>query len=162
MQSVAFVTYNTVGDNLSSGWHASNGRRAFVLQNTKGQRWGARIDPDVPAGDLRQTKECADRVADEIGSLWRELQRALPELDHIVVYVGSRGSERAIALAAQLPASKVTFVGCECGLFQKEVLIRAAGMAEWRLVLCECGGHRTMERLFQRFMNTGELQPRAA
>lgn len=162
MQSVAFVTYNTVGDNLSSGWHASNGRRAFLLQNTKGQRWAARSNPDVPAGDTRTEKETADRVADEISILWGELQTALPELDHVVVYVGARGSERAIALAVQLPASKVTFVGCECGLFQKEVLIRAAGMAEWRLVLCECGGHQTMERLFQRFMETGDLQPEAA
>jgi len=157
MNSCAFVTYNTVGDGLSNGWHESNGRRAFLLQNSRGQRWGARREPDTPSGDNRGTDEFADRVRDEIGNLWSELQEALLGIDHVVVYVGSRGSERAIALAAQLPASKVTFVGCDCGLSYKEVLVQAAGLGEARRLLCECGGHRTMEELFERFMATGAL-----
>ncbi len=161
MNSVAFVTYNSVGDNLSSGWHDRDGRRAFVLQNSRGERWAVdkfyQADPD---GYKRS--EHADHVRDEIGMLWGKLQDALLDLDHVVVYVGSRGSERAIALAAQLPSSKVTFVGCDCGILQKEAMIQAAGLHEAGRVLCECGGHRTMKRLFERFIATGELQPLAA
>ena len=161
LKNVAFVTYNTVGDKLSSGWHKSNGRRAFLLQNSTG-KWGARRDPNVPSGPMRVTDEYADRVSEEISSLWSELQTVLSEIDHVVVYVGSRGSERAIALAAQLSASQVTFVGCDCGILIKEAMVQAAGLAKARRLLCECGGHRTMETLFECFMETGELLPVAA
>ncbi len=158
MKNVAFVTYNTVGDKFPSGWHdGPDGRRVLLVQNTRGQRWGARRNPDEPSDVNRTTDEFVDRVRDEISSLWRQLQEALSTLDHVVVYVGSEGSERAIALAAQLPASKVTFVGCDCGLSHKEALIQAAGMYGAGRMLCECGGHRTMERLFLRFMETGQL-----
>ena len=148
MKNVAFVTYNTVGDDLSSGWHGSNGRRALILQRVNGD--GRRSSGSKLSPDARR---------DEIGTLWGQLQEALLELDHVVVYVGARGSEHAIALAAQLPAAKVTFVGCDCGLSHKEALVQAAGMADARRMLCECGGHRTMSALFESFMETGELLP---
>lgn len=160
MKNVAFVTYNTVGNGLLNGWHDGLAdRRALLVQNTKGARWGASEEQVRPALD---TPEAADRVRGEISNLWGELQTALPELDHVVIYVGASGSERAIALAAQLPATKVTFVGCDCGLPHKEALIRSAGMTAAQRVLCECGGHRTMERLYLRFMETGELLSAAA
>jgi 1-aminocyclopropane-1-carboxylate deaminase/D-cysteine desulfhydrase-like pyridoxal-dependent ACC family enzyme len=95
----------------------------------------------------------------EVDQLWGELQRVVNDIDHVVVYVGSNGSEHAITLAAQLPSSKVTFVGCDCGLPEKEALIQASGLADAKLMLCECGGHWTMEALFQRFMETGEIHP---
>lgn len=158
MNSVAFVTYNTVGDNLSSGWHGSNGRRAFVLQNGRGERWAVDKFYQSDGPDYRRSAH-ADHVREEISALWRQLQEALPDLDHVVVYVGSQGSERAIALAAQLPASKVTFVGCDCGLEIKEAMVQAAGLRDAQRMLCECGGHRTMEALYERFMVTGELLP---
>lgn len=161
MKRIAFVTYNTVGE-TKGGWHdGADGRRALVVQNSNCNQWavdalldGARVPP---TGYKRSETKYVDRVRDEISSLWEQLQKAMPELDHVVVYVGSRGSERAIALAAQLPPSKVTFVGCTCGLPAKEALVQAAGMAEARRMLCECGGHLTMERLYLRFMETGEL-----
>lgn len=144
-EAVAFVTYNAVGDGLSSGWHGSPGRRALVLQNTRGE--GTRSTGPIGAAARREQSSI----------LWGQLQEALPELDHVVVYVGTEGSERAIALAAQLPADKVTFVGCDCGLVIKTALIAAAGLIDAQLVLCECGGHRTMRRLYDSFMETGEL-----
>jgi hypothetical protein len=157
VKAIAFVTYNTVGDDLSSGWHDSGDRRAFVIQNSRGWAWGARENRDVPTGNSRLESGCVNRVRDEIGNLWGQLQTALPELDHVVVYVGSQGSERAIALAAQLPTDKVTFVGCDCGLAIKAALIVAAGFDPSKLVLCECGGRRTMRRLYNSYMETGEL-----
>lgn len=157
MKNVAFLTYNTVGEGLSNGWHGSNGRRALVLQNTKGSRWLAyqgSLDPDGHATE-------AGRVRDEISTLWDELQKGIADLDHVVVYVGSNGSEQAIALAAKLPEGKVTLVACGCGLFEKKVLARALGLANPRWVRSECGGHGTMGLLYERFMATGELTPAA-
>lgn len=161
MQKVAFVTYNSVGDGLASGWHGSNGRRALVLQNGSGERWAVDTFYRTEGADYRRRNH-ADHVVSEIDRLWGELQQSVDDLDHIVVYVGSNGSERAIALAAQLPSSKVTFVGCGCGLPYKEAMIQTAGLAEAGRVLCECGGHRTMRMLFEQFMETGAFHPVAA
>lgn len=136
-----------LGDGLSSGWHdGPQGRRALVLQNTKGD--GTRSKGPIGETDRR----------DQLGILWGQLQEALHGLDHVVVYVGTKGSERAIELAQQLPASKVTFVACDCGLLHKELLIQAAGLADAGRVLCECGGHRTMEALFTAYMETGAFR----
>jgi len=148
MKKIAFITYNTLSGEISSGWHdGPRGRRALILQNTKGE--GSR-ETGAAIGEANRREQ--------ICSLWIELQKSLPELDHVVIYVGSNGSESAITLAAQLPASKVTFVGCDCGLSYKEVLIRLAGLTEAGRILCECGGHRTMEKLYLSFMKTGKLR----
>ena len=145
MNKVAFVTYNTVDENLTSGWHESEDRHAMVLQNTKGE--GTR-DGGPIGRDNRQ---------EQISTLWKELQQVLSELDQVVVYVGTNGSERAIALASELPADKVTFVGCDCNLPMKEIMIQAVGLGKARRILCECGGHHTMKGLYDRFMATGTL-----
>lgn len=145
MQTCAFLTYNSVWQDLSNGWHEILGRRIFVLQNTKG------------GGSLATGSIGADRRREEIDILWGKLQEALPTLDHVVIYLGARGSERAIELARQLPASKVTFVSCDCGLPTKEALIQEAGLTDCGRVLCECGGHRTMAALLELFVATGEL-----
>jgi len=153
LKSAAFVTYNQIGRdaNLQDGWHERNGRRAFVLQNTKGE------------GGYRNGRPIGtERRQEEVGLLWGKLRDVLPELDHVVVYVGTGGSERAIALAAQLPASKVTFVACDCNLSHKEMLIQQSGLNEAGRVLCECGGHGMMEFLFRNFLEVGELMPAMA
>ncbi len=147
MERVAFLTYNTVVDGLANGWQGSNGHRALVLQNTNGE--GARKGGPIGAA----------KRGEQIDALWEELLQQLTDLDHVVVYVGTRGSERAIAYAALLPASKVTFVLCDCGLPFKEDLIQMAGLTDARRMPCECGGHRTMKTLYERFLETGELQP---
>lgn len=153
MHSVAFVTYNSVGEDLSSGWHNSNGRRALVLQNSTGERWCAEQGPLDRTGHKMESS----KISSEIDTLWDTLLKALPELDHIVVYIGSSGSRRAIELASELPNSKVTFIGCRCGLPQKEDLIQSVDLHEARRIICECGGHQTMEVLFKSFMDTGEF-----
>lgn len=146
MEKVAFVTYNLLGNgSIASGWHESGNCRALVLQNTKGR---GRFLNTLSSGERR----------DEIGILWDELQGVLPELDHVVVYVGAGGSEAAIAMAAQLAVSKVTFVLCDCGFPAKMGMIAGAGLQDAKVVLCECGGHRTMEMLFQSFMVYGALR----
>ncbi len=167
MNNVAFLTYNTVGGGLRNGWHdGPDGRRAFVLQNDSGNRWAVEDlfqDPTtIPEGYSRGSKTNVDHVRGKIDGLWGQLQEVLADLDHVVVYVGASGSERAIVLAAQLPASKVTFVGCDCNLPVKELLIQSAGLAEAERMLCECGGRQTMRKLFSNFLASGELRPRAS
>ncbi|MEK7520239.1 MAG: hypothetical protein AAB581_03310 [Patescibacteria group bacterium] len=168
MRQVGFVTYNSVGDGVADGWHKAEDRQAYVLQNSKGERFA--VD-GVNGGEFetlfelfegkfnRADGKYADGVSDEINAIWRKLQAVVNDLDHLVVYVGSAGSERAIELARQLPASKVTFVGCDCGLPFKEALIQKAGLTKAGRVLCECGGRRTMKAIFDRFMKTGALLP---
>lgn len=141
MQTCAFLTYNSVWKDLSNGWHEILGRRIFVLQNTKGEVMNIGVD----------------RRREEIESHWRQLQNEIPNLDHVVIYIGVRGSERAIELARQLPASKVTFVSCDCGLSVKKVLIQEAGLTDCGRILCECGGHQMMAALAELFIATGEL-----
>jgi hypothetical protein len=152
-----FVTYNTVGEGLASGWHdGPSGRRALVLQNSKGEAWGA-ADPATYDYTPSEGDGLVARRDAEIRNLWGQLREALPELDHLVVYVGANGSQRAIAMAAVLPATKVTLVGCDCGIRLKTDLARSHGLAKAAWVDCECGGHRTMRKLFEAFMETGTL-----
>lgn len=167
MRQVGFITYNTVGDGVADGWHKAENRQAYVLQNSKGERFAV----DGVKGELetffdiiegkfnRADSMYVDCVSDEINAIWGKLQAVVNDLDQLVVYVGSAGSERAIELARQLPASKVTFVGCDCGLPFKEALIQKAGLTKARRVLCECGGRRTMKAMFDCFMQTGVLLP---
>lgn len=145
MEKVAFITYNEVGEKIASGWHERNGHRALVLQNTKGQ--GGLTDGPIGEANRRE----------QINLLWQELRQQLSAIDHIVVYVGTNGSEAAIALASELRPEQVTFVGCDCNIFAKEMLIQAAGMDKSKRLLCECGGHMTMEWLLNRFLETGQI-----
>lgn len=156
-KTAAFVTYNNLGGGIANGWHERDGRRGLVLQNTKGHLFVARREPNTPAGESRLDMDSVQRVKDEIGNLWGQLQKSLPELDLIVVYVGDSGSERAIELAATLPATKTVFVACNCGWGRKMAKLHAVGLSAARVVECGCGGHGTMGWLFERFMATGEL-----
>ena len=91
-----------------------------------------------------------------ITSIWSELEKVIPELDHLVIYLGTGGSDKAIELAAQhVPAEKVTFVSCDCNLSHKEMVIRRTGLANCRRLLCNCGGHDTMETLYKSYMVEG-------
>ena len=147
MKQIAIVTYNRIGRGTAfeSGWHEENGRRVLLLQNTKGE------------GSKGSGQLTSDARHEQIGLLWKEIQQALPELDLVVIYVGANGSQRAITLAAQLPASKVIFVGCDCGIPTKNELIRAAGLEDAQRLLCECGGHLTLECMYRSFMKCGRL-----
>ena len=149
MKNIAFITYNNMLD-IPAGWHERDGRRALVLINSKGKRSAAVQSDRWSAGQ-------AVAVEKEVLDLWDELDQALPELDHIVVYVGASGSEEGIRRAARLPASKVTFVLCDCGLSYKRQLIDLHGLKQAPVKMCECGGRHRMRELFVRFMDGGQL-----
>lgn len=147
MKKFAFVTYNTL-PNFSNGWmEGCDGNHALIVQDTKG---------DGALSHGRRTRSL-DEVRGAIASRWDDLDESLPTLDHLVVYVGSNGSEVAIERAAKLPVEKLTFVGCSCGIDRKEAMLQAVGLEGARRFLCECGGHRTMEQMIQQFLRTGVI-----
>ena len=127
-----------------------------MIQNSRGEKWAVSGLYDADPDSYRRSSDtCVDRVRDEISLLWEELRKGLTGLDHVVVYVGSKGSERAIALAAELPESKVTFVGCDCAIPQKMAAIEQAGLSRAGRILSECGGRHTMKHLYDAFMAGG-------
>jgi hypothetical protein len=149
MRTCAFVTYNQLGEGeVSSGWHEQGANRALVLQNTEGK---GSLKSNNPIGE-------AARVS-QLNLLWSDLQKSLPNLDEVVVYLGAKGSQRAIELLreSEVPAEKVTFVACDCGLGAKEAMIQVAGFDMANRILCNCGGHRVMKKLFVGFMDEGKL-----
>lgn len=161
MKNVGFVTYNTVGQgNYPDGWHERDGFRAFLLQNSKGEKYAVEnaTGKDGWKSDDFRRSQYKGVVSEEVETLWGKLRTILPELDHLVVYVGASGSENAIAYAAELGADKVTIVACDCGLSQKERLLQQHDLLAATKVLCGCGGRRAMEALFEAYMNTGDFK----
>ena len=144
MNKIGFITYNSL-PGLENGWIKSldGSRSALIVQDTNGR--GSLQD-----GQRTRTEE---EIRREITKSWESLEASLPELDHVVIYVGSNGSEDAIERAAKkVPTRKLTFVGCGCGIEKKEALIQSAGLGGARRILCECGGHRTMAALVRSFL----------
>ena len=149
MKTAAFVTYNTLNGALENGWHQAGGHRALLLQNTKGERWAVKpgdADERLVAGRSRM-----------LGELWRELKNHLHALDHLVIYLGANGCQRAISFASFLPQDRVTFVMCECSGAAKESALRLMNLEKTQRIWCECGGHNTMRELFERFLKKGEV-----
>jgi hypothetical protein len=154
MAKTAFITYNAVGeDAYPSGWLTTpQGNAALVLQGTKGRKY-----EDGPMTRSDGTRD-VEGVQDEVEKAWQFLEKHLPELDHVVVYVGARGSENAISHAARLPAHKVTLVMCDCSLDAKDELIERAGLTEAHVIICGCGGHAVMQELLEEFLATGAIR----
>jgi len=149
MPKIGVLTYNTVGSPQAygNGWHRNEDREVFVASHPRGQVWGA------GSGTLHETARIAAGVVQQA---FEQIESNLDELDHLYVYVGDRGSEGAVALAARLPASKVTFVFCDCNLGSKRATVRAQGLSGSEEILCECGGHRTLERLVRQYLQPGQ------
>ena len=155
MRSIAFVSYNPIGDTPESGWQEKEGRRALVLQNSKGHPWemdklSAQVEWRFGSGN--------PYVKAEIDELWAALIKVLPELDQVVIYLGAGGSEHAVELASHISPEKITFVACNCDIHEKRTLIDHFALGSVNQIKCECGGKRTMGELLSRFLVTGQLQ----
>ena len=145
MNKIGFVTYNTL-TGFKNGWVKSvDGlRSALIVQDTNGR---GSLD------DEKRTRT-TEEIRLEVAKSWETLDESLSELDHVVIYVGASGSEGAIERATKVPAKKLTFIGCSCGLEKKEVLIQSAGLCDANRFLCECGGHRTMAAMIRSFLES--------
>ncbi|MEI7749617.1 MAG: hypothetical protein WCJ25_01290 [Candidatus Moraniibacteriota bacterium] len=146
MSTVALVSYNGFVGGESNGWKEQGGNRVLLLQNSGGESWGAKQGPQSQS----ELVEGANSVSRQIGGLWGVLVDALPELDMVYFYVGSTGAEKAIELAKRhrLDPGKATFVLCDCGYSGKMRLIEECGFSSSRVIMCACGGHSTMRRLY--------------
>ncbi|GEM_PF-1592955 len=164
--TVGFLTYNSIGKagNISNGAHETPERRAIVLQGSPKDIWAASKvyggGKVPPPGYDRDQGQYVNFISNEIDRLWADLSQGIDEFDHIIIYVGAKGSERALELAASLPPQKVTLVMCDCELGRKLHLISQIGnLKEARRILCECGGNMTFYRMFWHYLETGIVIP---
>ncbi len=147
-KTALFLTYNTVGKSGSYGGMVErNGHQAVIVQHPKGETWGG----CGRANEKNPGSKCAGLVHTLYGSALRH-----EDVDYVVVYVGDRGSEGAVHMVSDLPANKVLFVLCNCNLGYKLGLIQnSLPGAPYRV--CECGGHATMQKVLEEFLDTGSL-----
>ncbi len=144
--AIALVSYNGFVDGESNGWKERGDKKVLLFQNSGGLSWGAQQRPQSQSELVAGAKS----VERQIGCHWGVLADAIPELDTVYFYVGSYGAERAIELAREhrLDPGKAAFVLCDCGYSKKIGLIREYGFSSSRIIMCECGGHTTMRRLY--------------
>ena len=140
----ALISYNTFVDGERNGWKSQGENSVLLLQNADGDKWGTSQSGETHEQWHEATKAIVD-------PRWGQLQIELPTIDKVVFYVGSYGAERVIELAAEhgLTPDRATFVLCDCNMTKKMGVIRSRGFASSRVIDCECGGHRTMWRLYK-------------
>ena len=149
---IALVSYNIFLEDEDNGWKTQGDNSIFLLQNSGhgyrvcNERFGA------PQGEQRDAKDSVDLVQGLINRHWQILSDILSELDHVVVYVGTHGAEKAIELAhvANLDPQKMSFVLCDCKKAVKLDLLKRFGFAGSRKIDCECGGQESMRRIYHR------------
>jgi hypothetical protein len=152
---VAMLSYNTFLRGRPNGWV---GDTLFVIQNDNGSKWGA---PQF--GPLSQRTELQakgdQQIKDKVGGHWQQLAEHIPTLDTVVIYVGDRGSEHTIEHAAAhgLDPDKAVFVLCDCNMPAKQANINKHGFSRSKRIMCECGGHTTMQQMAERFIATGDI-----
>lgn len=142
----AFVSYNAIQD-FNAGWHNSESHSVLIIPNSKGAYLAALFEGE-------SGNRC---VTDEITRLWQQLSDSLAEIDKVVVYVGTDGSEVAIDLAGRLPAERVVYVLCNCDIDAKRRKIARVGHEQAAKILCECRGISTMSRLALQFLSSGHV-----
>ncbi len=154
-KKAAMLSYNTFLRGQPNGWLNES---LFVIQNENGQKWAAPQNVPIPKMFEEQVK--GDQlVQNTVQGHWQQLSDQLPSFNHVVIYVGDRGSEHTIKHAAEhkLDPAKAIFVMCSCNIAGKENTIRRHGFGNSKLIACECGGQQTMQRMAERFIATGEM-----
>lgn len=157
MQNVAFLTYNTVGNGHPNGCIERDGRKAFLIQNPQGERWVLGVGP-AEIGYILTSGSDIDRRREEIAvAQVTEHKDLLEKMDRVYVYLGAGHAMRKIAqLIKGIPGSKLTFVACDCNWTEKMRTLESSGFGDCPRLMCECGGHRTMERLLEAHLEKGE------
>lgn len=153
--AIAILTYNQVDGIQTSGWIEKNGRRALVIQGDKA--WGAGQAPEeYTHGEGDREKRIKAR-SDTIERLWADFAQISADFDQVFIYLGTKGSERAVQLASCLAAERVTFVACTCGLERKEALVQMAGLGACGRIVSSCGGHATLAQILNEFFEMGRI-----
>jgi hypothetical protein len=145
MEKVAIVTYNRIGreygnQEYKNGVMKGENKEIHIFQNERGTFAEWRSEGS-PMGETMARAARADAARGVTGKL------KLEELDRIYLYVGASGGEKAIEQTRDLPASKITYVMCDCDIRHKRNLIKVIGNADARVIRSECGGNYTLERI---------------
>lgn len=151
---IAMISYNAFASG-NNGWKSAGDNHLLLLQNSKGEVWGT---PQTFRGEEEFAKTVA--IAKElIENNWDKLLASLGKIDLVIFYVGSYGAERAIELAHEkgLDPMKAVFVLCDCNYGGKIDMLMRYGFSSSRVIKCECGGHYTMRRIHDNFLETGEV-----
>jgi hypothetical protein len=154
---IAMLSYNSILSTKGNGWVDD---ALFMIQSDSGKAYGA---PQIGIGTLPELQQMRNEGVSQVqGAVmrhWDHLADLLPELDKVVIYVGDNGSEHTIRYAAErkLDAKKAIFVLCDCNEQNKRRLIEENGFGKSPIIMCECGGRRTMARLANTFLETGQL-----
>jgi len=145
---VAMISYNAFISGEGNGWKQRGENHVLLLQNENGESWG-----------VNQLGGGAAECRDQVTSLWEQLSKELPTLDKVIFYVGSSGAERAIELASDhgLTPDRAVFVFCDCNMQSKQGVIHDRGFADASIMMCECGGHSTMSRIYDHVLEHGTL-----
>lgn len=154
---IAMLSYNSILSAKGNGWIDDS---LFMIQSENASGWGAQQMGFGTPADLRELRnEGIGQVQGTVKSHWDQLADLLPELDKVVIYVGDRGSEHTIRYATErkLDAGKAVFVLCDCNEQNKRRLIEENGFGKAPVIMCECGGRRTMARLANTFLESGQL-----
>ncbi len=156
LKNVAFISEYAIRDCklmkgcLQCGWYNQGGRRALVLASTK-------YNPPEMARDLDDDINIAE--------IWPRLIEALDELDLVLFFKDWRigiGGKRFATLFNQIPAEKLSFVMCDWQVDASLSRLEALELAHIRRVVvsdrgADSLGEYAMGRLYQHFLETGEL-----
>jgi hypothetical protein len=77
---------------------------------------------------------------------------SLKDMDKIFLYVGSGGGEEIILETGSLSAEKITYVMCDCNFWLKKRLIESIGNKDSEIIMSECGGQVTMEKILKSYL----------
>lgn len=144
---LAMFSYNAFIEAINNGWKKGKSHEVLLIQDPQGKKWG------TTQSGLRQAEYAAETQG-HIDDNWQELVSEITNLDLLIIYLGSNGSERAIELARRnkIPATKLIFVMCTCYLDRKEYILERCGYEAARKIGCECGGHETMRKLYLKYL----------
>lgn len=147
------VSYNAFVESELNGWQEGNNpeNKLFLAVNPSGEGYGQ------VRGRPGTHEEIVQMIYGITDGLWKNLKPHLGDLDTIIVYVGTSGSEAMISSAARygVRADQVIFVMCSCNIEDKMSRINASGFAESKIIECECGGEATMRRIYLNFLQFG-------
>ena len=149
---IAMISYNTFVSGQENGWTVGEQGSVLLLQNSDGRVWGT--SQSKPLNNPNRNEEWHGETRAIVDPLWELLEKELPTIDKVVFYVGSTGAERVIELAAKhgLDPQRAIFVFCNCNYSVKNGLVKSRGFSCSKVMGCECGGHATMNRIYQNFL----------
>ncbi len=154
---IGMFSYNAfISSERSNGWKTIGDNSIFLMQDPKGRPF-ATTQRGQASAMIEETRNIIDNA-------WDAFAAEMPDLEKIIIYVGSLGAERAIELAKEtgISSEKLLFVFCDCELETKMNSIKECGYEDAKIIDCECGGNNTMCSIFKRFLETGIVKQFAA